>query len=100
MSVMSRPQGWCPGPEVRTIAQRAVCELRVQRDTRIICLLVSLWFGSSLRSKLRIRANFRTATLAPHTRFGTGLAWVIKSQLVALREPPMTGKSRLLSAVG
>src|SRR5687767_11241103 len=27
-------------------------------------LLVSLWFGSSLRSKPRIRANFRTATLA------------------------------------
>ena len=27
-------------------------------------LLVSLWFGSSLRSKLRTRANFRTATLA------------------------------------
>src|SRR5262245_3474197 len=29
----------------------------------IICLLVSLWFGSSLRYKLRMRANFRTATL-------------------------------------
>ncbi len=26
--------------------------------------LVSLWFGSSLRCQLRIRANFRTATLA------------------------------------
>src|SRR2546430_1453431 len=26
-------------------------------------LLVSLWFGSSLRYKLRIQANFRTATL-------------------------------------
>src|SRR5262249_46831711 len=42
---------------------RHLCELRVQRDTRIMTLLVSLWFGSSLRSTLRIQANFRTATL-------------------------------------
>src|ERR1043165_6751188 len=34
-----------------------------KRDTGIIGLLVSLWFGSSLGNKLRIRANFRTATL-------------------------------------
>src|SRR5690349_21334409 len=35
-----------------------------KRDTRIKRFLVSLWFGSSLRSKLRMPANFRTATLA------------------------------------
>src|ERR1044071_9079088 len=35
-----------------------------KRVTRIIGLLVSLRFGSSLRSKLRTLANFRTATLA------------------------------------
>src|SRR5205823_7123226 len=35
-----------------------------KRDTRIIDFLVSLWFGSSLRCKLRTMANFRTATLA------------------------------------
>ena len=34
-----------------------------KRDTGIIGLLVSLWFGSSLRSKLRTQASFRTATL-------------------------------------
>src|SRR5262249_39215943 len=35
-----------------------------KRNTGFMCLPVSFWFGSSLRSKLRIQANFRTATLA------------------------------------
>src|SRR5260221_13472956 len=45
-----------------------------KRDTRIIELLVSLWFGSSLRSNLRTRANFRTATLAADHRQRLGTA--------------------------
>jgi hypothetical protein len=61
---LNRIQLWCPGPEVRTIAQQAVCELRVPRDTRVMSLLVLLWLGSSLPSRPRIQANFRTATPA------------------------------------
>src|SRR5258708_12074469 len=52
-----------PNPKFARLLSGHFCELRVQRDTRIISLLVSLWFGSSLRSKLRTQANFRTATL-------------------------------------
>ena len=47
-----------------------VCELRSQRDIKIIRVLVSLWFGSSLQSKLRTRANFRTATLVQAANHG------------------------------
>ena len=38
----------------------------------IIEFLVSLWFGSSLRSKLRNEANFRTATLVQRRPFADG----------------------------
>ena len=40
-----------------------------KRDTRGIKLLVPLWFGSTLRSKPRIQANFRTAApVVPATK--------------------------------
>src|ERR1043166_246893 len=55
--------GSVPNPKFARMFSGHFCELRVQRDTRNITLLVSLWFGSSLRYKLGMRANFRTATL-------------------------------------
>src|SRR6185295_18393856 len=53
-----------PDPKFAQPLSRHVCELRVQRDTSNYRFLVSLRFGSSLRSKLKTLANFRTATLA------------------------------------
>src|SRR5260221_13855040 len=61
----NRKTAGVPNPKFARLLSGHFCELRVQRDTRTISLLVSLWFGSSLRNKLRMRANFRTATLAP-----------------------------------
>ena len=60
-----------PNPKFARLCSRRLRELRVQRDTTIIMLLVSPWFGSSLRSNLRFWANFRTATLE-HTGHANG----------------------------
>lgn len=53
-----------PNPKFARLLSGHFWNFGFKRDTRIISLLVSLWFGCSLRSKLRMRANFRTATLA------------------------------------
>ena len=43
-----------PDPKFARLLSDHFCELRV-RDTRIVKLRASLWFGSSLHSKLRTR---------------------------------------------
>src|SRR6185312_9784581 len=53
-----------PDPKFAWMCGKCFCELRVQRDTSTIKLPVSLLFGSSLRCRCGVLANFRTATLA------------------------------------
>src|SRR5262245_41332836 len=68
----------------RELSVRTFANFRFKGTPGAIALLVLLWFGSSLRSMLRIRANFRTATRAPVITNPRGPDEMQKSLLAAL----------------